>query len=89
MLDQFIVIWYQMVFGSRIQEYSNSVSDQNTYFFTLLSQTIICTGKWWKSVCGRGGGVCGCGCLFVLLLLLLGLGSQLIMLNFHELRWES
>lgn len=70
MLDQFIMIRYQMVFGFRIQEYSNSVSDQNTYFFTLLSQTIICTGEWWKSVCGREGGVCGGVCICIVVIVI-------------------
>lgn len=84
MLDQFIVIWYRVVFCSRFQEYSNIISDQNTYFFTLLSQTVICTGKRWKCVC-----VCVFAFVFVLLLLLVGLGSQLVMLDCREPRWES
>lgn len=44
MLDKSVVRWYQMVFGSRIQEYPDPISDQSTCLSTFSSQTVICAG---------------------------------------------
>lgn len=75
MLDQFMVNWYQMVFGSRMQGYPNFPSDPSTYLSTLIPNLFTQ---------GSGRRIKECVCV-----LLLVLGSLLVKFNFGELRWES
>lgn len=76
MLDQFMVQWYQMAFGSRIQGYPNP-SDPSTYLSTLIPNLFAQ---------GSGRRIKECVCVYLLLAVL---GSLLAKLNFGELRWES
>lgn len=78
MLDQFMVKWYQMVFGSRIQGYANP-SAPSTYLSTLIAN-LFAQGS------GRRRKECVCVCVYLLLAVL---GSLLVKLNSGELRWES
>lgn len=57
MLDQFMVKWYQMVFGSRIQGYANP-SAPSTYLSTLIAN-LFAQGS------GRRRKECVCVCVFV------------------------
>lgn len=74
MLDQFMVKWYQMVFGSRIQGYANP-SDPSTFLSTLI-----------PNLFAQGSGRRRKECVYLLLAVL---GALLVKLNSGELRWES